>query len=117
VGVDETGHADHAAPLDRLGAGCREPRSDRDDRAVAHVHVAARKVAERRIHGEHVGAAHHELAERRPRRAADGRLPGGLPLRHGGRRKRAAAPSAVAPAKTVRRLMRCLRMMTLPTCC
>ena len=42
-------------------------RRDRDDRAVAHVHVAAREIADRRVHRQHGGAADDELAARRQR--------------------------------------------------
>ena len=64
VRIDQAWHADHASPVDHLGAGRRYPGSDRDDRAAAHVHVAARKVAKAAIQRQHVGAPHDKLAAR-----------------------------------------------------
>ena len=44
VRVDDARHADHAVCVDRSRPRI-EPRPDRDDRAVAHMHVAAREIA------------------------------------------------------------------------
>ena len=89
VRVDEAGHADHAAPVDDLGARRSDSASHRDDGAVAHMHVAARKLADRRIHGEHVGATHDELAARRQGRSRLRALPGGADLCRGSARQQA----------------------------
>ena len=68
VGVDETGHADRALAVDDLRARRLNARRHRDDDAVAHVHVAACKIADLVIHREDVGAAHNEFAARGQRR-------------------------------------------------
>ena len=69
----------------------------RDDRAVAHMNVAGRQVADRRVHRQHIGAADHELAARR-------RRPG---CRAPARQRRAATSprrvNAVVPSRIVRR--------------
>jgi hypothetical protein len=67
VRIDEPRHADHAAAVDRGRAGRGERLRHRHDRAIAHVDVAALEVTELRVHGEHGGAADHELAARRQR--------------------------------------------------
>jgi hypothetical protein len=45
VGVDEAGHHDHVAGVDRLGAGGDEIGADRLDAAVAHQDIGARQHA------------------------------------------------------------------------
>ena len=102
--LDQSRHADHAAAVDHLGAGRGHVGGNRDDRAVAHMHVAARQIADARVHRQHVGAAHDELAARGQRAG-----PGALRERTAGRRL--AAPSAVAAASTARRLIVLLLMI------
>ena len=67
MGVDEARHADHAAAFDDLRLRRVDLRRDRDDRAVAHMHVAGREIVDLGVHGQHGGAADHELAARRQR--------------------------------------------------
>ena len=68
VGVDEARHADHAAAFDDLRLRRIDLGRDRDDRTVAHMHVAGREIVDLRVHGQHGGAADDELATRRQRR-------------------------------------------------
>ena len=65
MGLDQAGQDDHLSRVDRRRAGGGKAGPHGDDRAVAHVYVAPRQVAERRIHGQDVAAAHHDLAARR----------------------------------------------------
>ncbi len=53
------------APSMTCAFGASTFAADRDDGAVAHVHVADCEIAELRVHGQHVGAADDELAARR----------------------------------------------------
>jgi hypothetical protein len=61
VGIDEAGKRDHATRIDLRYAVHRQIRTNRDDLAVAHVNVAAREIAEPRIHREHMRVAHDKL--------------------------------------------------------
>ena len=65
--VDEARHADHAAAFDHLRLRRIDLRRDRDDRTVAHMHVAGREIADLGVHRQNGGAADHELAARRQR--------------------------------------------------
>jgi hypothetical protein len=69
VGVDEAGHDDHAGAVDPQAAA-GDVLADRDDVAVAHMDRPAGDVAERRVHGHHIGVGDGELAPRRERTAA-----------------------------------------------
>ena len=60
--IDEARHADQAATVDHLRTGHVDVRADRDDGAIADVDGAAREVAEPLVHGQHVGAADHDIA-------------------------------------------------------
>ena len=71
VGLDETGHDDHAVAVDPQAAAS-DVLADRDDVAVAHMDGPARDVAERRVHGHHIGVGDGELGPRRERAAAAG---------------------------------------------
>jgi hypothetical protein len=70
--------------IDDLGARRRYVGAYCDNGAVADVHIAARKLADRRIHGQHISGAHDEFATRGQRqRHLIGRLalPGSAGLR------------------------------------
>jgi hypothetical protein len=62
--VDQAGKANKAATVDRRAAAA-ELRPDSDDLAVADVDVGLTKIADRRVHRQHVRAADGELAPRR----------------------------------------------------
>ena len=87
VGFDQARHDDHAAAVDLLAAAC-DVLADGHDRAVAHMHRAARDVAER-VHRHHIGVGNGELAARRQ----GGRAGGGLRLH-------AARATAVEPRQS-----------------
>ena len=65
MGIDEAGTGDAVAPVDDFGVGRSEIRTDGDQRAVAHVDIAIRYIAEFRVHGYDISIAHDELAARR----------------------------------------------------
>ena len=114
VRVDEARHADHAAAVDDLRLRRIDLGRDRDDRAVAHMHVAGREIGDLRVHGQHGGAADDELAARRQRRA---RALGGARGRRWARSScgvASSAPSAVAPLSIVRRLIGCCVIVVPP---
>jgi hypothetical protein len=69
VGLDEAGHDDHAVAVDPQAAA-GDVLADRDDVAVAHMDGPAGDVAERRVHGHHIGVGDGELTARRQRSAA-----------------------------------------------
>jgi len=69
VRVHEARHADHAAALHDLSIRQLDPWSDRDNRAVAHMHVTRFEIPEARVHGQDGSAADDEFAARRQRRA------------------------------------------------
>ena len=60
--VDEPRHADHAAAVDDLDIGQIDAWSHRDDRAIAHVHVARPKISDIGVHGQHGGTTDDEFA-------------------------------------------------------
>ena len=60
--VDEAGHADHTLAVDHMRARRVHICRHRDNCAVAHVHIAARQVADRIIHRQNVRAAHHKFS-------------------------------------------------------
>jgi hypothetical protein len=62
--IDEAGHADHAGAIDDLSRWRFDLLGDRDNGAVADVHVAHSEVGHGRIHGEHGATADDELAAR-----------------------------------------------------
>ena len=62
MGVDQAGQRNHAAAIDHLGARCGYIGADSDDRAAAHMHVAALKVADRSVHRQYARIAHDEFA-------------------------------------------------------
>jgi hypothetical protein len=54
--------------LDDLDIGQIAAWPDRDDRTVAHVHVARREISDAGVHSQHGGPTDHEFAARRQRR-------------------------------------------------
>jgi hypothetical protein len=97
VRVDEARHADGAAALDDLNIRQVDARADRDDRAVAYMHVAGFEISEARIHRQHGCAADDEFGTRRQRRGGAGgnaraRLLGGKFLRYGSQRAKRGRP-------------------------
>ena len=64
---DEARHCDHGLAVDDLRVRRIERAADRDDRTVAYMEIAARQIADRRIHRQHISAADHELAALRQR--------------------------------------------------
>jgi hypothetical protein len=97
--VDETRHADHAFAVDCLRVRRRDGRAHGDDRAIAHMHVAAREVAKRVAHREH-------LRPRTTNSLRVGRLAPEPPLlcAKACLGSKMAALSSVVPASRVRRL-------------
>jgi hypothetical protein len=75
VRIDEARHADHAAAIHDLDIRQLDPGSDRDDRAVAHVHVARSEIPDARVHGQHVRCTNDEFAARRQGRTWAGCRP------------------------------------------
>jgi len=67
VGFDKARHAEHIFAVDFPRLRRRDIFRHRYDRTVAHVHVAARQIADAIVHREHVRAAHDEFAARRQR--------------------------------------------------
>ena len=66
MAVDQAGHGDAARGLDHQRAlGRGDGGGDGADRAVLHQDVAARQVAEARVHRQHQGAADQDRAGRR----------------------------------------------------
>jgi hypothetical protein len=61
VRVDQPGRHDLAGRVDHFGARGAEPAADRDDLAVADVHVTAGDVA-RGVHRDDIAAAHQDFA-------------------------------------------------------
>ena len=105
--LDEPGHADHAATVDHFGARRRQARGHRDDRAVAHMHVAARNLAEA---GSMVSTWRRAPRTRRaPGAKTRGRRAAPCPMVRRG--VTLAAASTAAPATTVRRLTLLFRMI------
>ena len=72
MGIDESRHADQAAAVDHLRTGHVGVRADRDDGAIADADVAAREIAERLVHGQHVGATDRDVAAAGQRLGAAG---------------------------------------------
>jgi hypothetical protein len=73
-------HGDHAAAVPDYHIRRLDTRPDRDNRTVAHMHVACREITEARIHGQHGGATDDKLAARwqrgcRPRALLGEKLP------------------------------------------
>jgi len=64
VGLDEAGQRDHRRSIDDSRTSRFERRPDRNNLAVADVNVAARKLAELRIHRHDIGIADKKLAAR-----------------------------------------------------
>ena len=62
MGLDEARAGDHGAGVDHLRARGVQVRADGDDRAVAHVDVAVRQIADRRVHAQHEGVADEVFA-------------------------------------------------------
>ncbi len=80
--VDESRQQHHAVAGNHFGALGRNIVANGDDLAITDVHVGARLVAERRVHGHHIRAANDDVA-------ACGQPAGGpvavpQPLRHQG---------------------------------
>jgi len=87
VRLDEARQHDHPAAFYHLRTAGLNVAADRDDRALAHVHVCVGQVAHARIHGHHVGVADKDLA-------ALGKL--------SGRAARACAREICAPGESKR---------------
>ena len=59
--IDEAGYAQHTGAINDLGAGRFQVVADRNDDAIAHMHVAIIEFGEVRVHCQHFRAADHEL--------------------------------------------------------
>jgi hypothetical protein len=62
VRLHETRQHEHAGAVDDFSGRSRKPAANRSDRTVAHEHVAARDVADVRIHRQDVGVADQKFA-------------------------------------------------------
>ena len=61
---DEPRQSDHVCPVDHFHSRRREVRADGNDQAVSDVHIAARQVANFRVHAHDVSVADNKLRAR-----------------------------------------------------
>ncbi len=61
VRVHETRQHDHVPRVDFKRAGRLKTGADRDDRAIAHMHVGAGQFPQRGVHGEHMATTDDEF--------------------------------------------------------
>ncbi len=96
MGLDQAGQRDHVPAVDHHRIRRGEAAADRDDRAVAQQDVAVGEVAERRIHGHHIGFADQQVAALGSGRTAGWTGAAARPVEP-------PAASATRPASTARR--------------